>query len=357
MTRNSKVLIPFIVLLLSGGVFLIFSAGPVFVPVVFALLSAYLLNPPVTFLEKKGWNRSMAIAAVFALILAVAAASAAFLFAALRDEFLSVQVNLPDYADRLYTLIPPQVKAYLEIETPEKVYLRISRALEELRGVSFEVYRETFTLVKKAFASTLGFVLAILGYLITPIYLYYFLRDLPRMREGLRGLVPERYRERFAAGAGELHEVLSAFVRGQLLVCAILAVLYSVGLHFIGIDLAVVIGSLAGIAFIIPYLGTVLGILLSMAMAALKFHDFLHPLLCLGWFVIVQALEGGIITPRVVGEKVGLHPVVIILAIILGGQLAGILGMLLAVPLTAVLKVLSRYLLDYYRGTAYYQGG
>jgi hypothetical protein len=100
----------------------------------------------------------------------------------------------------------------------------------------------------------------------------------------------------------------------------------------------------------------VVGIVLSMTLALLKFHDLLHPLLCLGWFVLVQGIEGGIITPRIVGEKVGLHPVVTILAFLIGGQLFGILGMILAVPVTAVLKVEFRALIDYYRASAFFQG-
>lgn len=169
-------------------------------------------------------------------------------------------------------------------------------------------------------------------------------------------LVPGQYRQQVRASAGEINDVLSAFVRGQLTVCAILAVLYSAGLYLIGIDLAILIGTLAGATFIIPYVGTILGITLSMTMALLKFHDLLHPLLCLGWFVLVQALEGALITPRLVGDKVGLHPVITILALLIGGQLFGILGMLLAVPFTAVVKVLSASFLENYRNSSYCKG-
>ncbi len=344
-------------LLFAGLLVLVCSMGTIFLPVLISLILAYLLEPLVAPLEKRGVNRALAVVVVFCACFVLIAALTTFFVASLVAEFRDVQINLPDYAARLYSLIPQQVKVYLDIETPAKVYAHASRMLDELRGVSFDLFRETFVIVKKAFASTLAFILAVLGYFIIPVYLYYFIKDLPRLREGIVELVPERFRARLGERGQEIDELLAAFIRGQLSVCAILTVLYSVGLYLIGIDLGVMIGTLAGITFIIPYFGTILGILLSMSMAFLKFHDFLHPLLCLGWFALVQLIEGSIITPKIVGDKVGLHPVITILALLVGGQLFGILGMLLAVPVTAVLKVLLRSFTDEYRRTVFYQGG
>lgn len=356
MNKDSLRLFIIIGVLLVLLVLLLVFAGVALLPVIIALVLAYILDPAVTMLEKRGMPRTGAVALVFVSIVAALGLLGWFFVSSIAAEFRQVQVNLNDYVLHIYAAIPPQIKEYIGIQTPELLSLRISTAMEQLRGVSFDVYRETFVLVRKAFASTLGFVLGFLGYLITPVYLYYFLKDLPKMREGLISLVPVLWRERFTTGTAEVDDILSSFVRGQLLVCAILAVLYTIGLYLIGIDLALVIGTLSGILFIIPYLGTIVGIVLSMAMAALKYHDLLHPLLCLGWFAVVQGLEGGIITPKVVGDKVGLHPVVTILAIILGGQLFGLLGMLLAIPVAAVMNVLLRHIAGYYRGHAVFTG-
>ena len=339
-----------------GCAILVYSSGSIFLPVFIALMLTYILNPLVSALVRRGMNRTLAIVMVFCAIMLLATVTLLLFIGSLRAEFSTVQVNLPEYAARLYGLIPAEIKAYLDIETPEKAYRQLDVALQELRGISLNIFRETFAFVSRAFSSTLAFILTILGYFITPIYLFYFLSDLPAMKSGLLGLIPERYRPVVKDKSGEVNEVLSAFVRGQLSVCAILAVLYSIGLYIIGIDLAVLIGSLAGGLFIIPYFGTIFGILFSMTMALLKFHDILHPLLCLGWFGLVQAAEGGLITPKIVGDKVGLHPVTTIIALLIGGQLFGVFGMLLAVPVTAVLNVFLRALLDYYRGTAYYRG-
>jgi predicted PurR-regulated permease PerM len=343
-------------MLLFGGAIL-YCSGATFLPVCIALVFAYLLNPLVGYLERLGVNRALSSVAVLFTIALVAAFGSYLFTTSIIHEIQNVQISLPDYASRLYGYIPLQVKAYLGIETPGKAYLQLNQLLDRVKGVSFDVVRETFDFFRKAVSSTLVLVLSILGYVVTPLYLYYFLKDLPLIRSGLTDLVPERYRSCLAARTAEIHDILSGFVRGQLTVCAILAVLYTIGLWVIGIDLAVVIGTLSGILFIVPYLGTLFGIMFSMTMALLKFHDLLHPLLCLGWFAVVQAIEGSVITPKIVGDKVGLHPVVIIIALLIGGQFFGILGMLLAVPVTAVLKVFFSSYLSWYRSSAFYTGG
>jgi len=355
---NNKEIIPVssAIVIIAGGAALFYYQSAIFLPLVIALILAYLFNPLVIIVEKRGVNRTLAIAMVFCLVLALLAAISTFFFVSIRGEFQDVRINLPEYANRIYGYIPQWLKVWFGIETPAKLYQQINAAMESMRSASADIFKEAFVILNKAFASTLSFILALLGYVLTPIYLYYFLKDLPQIKRAIRDLTPERYRRQSAEKAGEIHEILSAFVRGQISVCAILAVLYSIGLYFIGIDLAIATGTLAGITFIIPYFGTILGIVLSMTLALLKFHDLLHPLLCLGWFAIVQGIEGGVITPRIVGEKVGLHPIITILALLIGGQLFGILGMLLAVPVTAVLKVGLRSLLDYYRSTTFFTG-
>ncbi|MRR37821.1 AI-2E family transporter [bacterium] len=358
MTNYLKPYVPFIILgvIILAGFFLAWSLSSIFLPVLLALILAYVLNPAVSWLEGKRVPRVVAILLVMAGIVLGCVGAFAFFAGSIQNELAAVQINLPDYANRLYGLIPEKVKVYLEIETPEKLYRQVDRILNELRGISFDIVREGYAFVKTAFTSTLGVILTVIGYFIKPVYLFYFLADLPRFREGVLRLVPERSRE-WATGLGrEVDGVLAAFVRGQLSVCAILAVFYSIGLSLIGIDLAIVIGSLSGILFIIPYVGTIFGIVVSMVMAFLKFHDLLHPLLCLGWFVIVQAIEGAVITPSIVGNRVGLHPVVAIIALFIGGQWFGIFGMLLAVPVAAVLKVFLSHFSEWYLTTSFYRG-
>lgn len=342
------------IMILSG--IILYSSGKILFPAVAAFALAYLFHPLVGYLQRKGFNRALSVLTVILTTSLLTFFAGIFFVSSIAREFQSVEINLPEYAGRLYGIIPEGAKQYLGIETTEKAYRQMQAFLVQLRGVSFDVARETFSFLKQAVTSSLAFILSILGYVVIPLYLYYFLKDMPRIHEGIINLVPERHRSTLLDKSGEISEILSGFVRGQLTVCAVLAVLYSVGLLFIGIDLAVVIGTLSGILFIIPYIGTMFGIVFSVVMAVLKFHDFLHPLLCLGWFVLVQALEGAVITPKIVGDRVGLHPVVTIIVLLVAGQLFGIIGMLLAVPAAAVLKVFLSSYLCYYRTTPFFSG-
>lgn len=356
MPRSSKILLAILCLTLAATVLVAVKAGAVLIQLFIALALAYLLNPLVRRLEQIGINRLLSVLLVFGLALIGFSVTLFLLILAVKSELAKVQLNIPAYAVKLYELIPLEVKSYLQIDTPDRLSQQLNHLAAELKGSAFTIAKPFLAWLHQAVSSTVGFILNLLGYLIIPIYLFYLLVDMPLLTAWLKELPPIRFRDRLGQLLSEFDQVLSGFVRGQLLVCAILAVLYSVGLWLIGIDLAVVIGTLSGAAFIIPYVGTMLGIVLSMAMALLKFHDLLHPLLCLGWFVLIQALEGTVITPKVVGDTVGLHPLIAIVALLIGGQLLGISGMLLAIPVAAIIKVLAGHLLSYYRTSAFYQG-
>jgi predicted PurR-regulated permease PerM len=293
---------------------------------------------------------------VFCTALVFCSGFTIFLVVSISGELSNIQLNLPGYAQHLYEISPATIKSYLGIETPEKLNFRLNELLQQARSMSPDLIKPLLAFLQKAFSSTIGLILALLGYFIIPVYLFYLLADWPQLKQFVESFIPERYRNAYAEKLGEVDTVLAGFIRGQLSVCAILAVLYSIGLYFIGIDLAIAIGTLAGITFIIPYVGTVIGIILSVIMAFLKFHDILHPLLCLGWFCLVQGLEGMVITPKVVGDTVGLHPLVAIVALLIGGQVFGIMGMLLAVPVTAILQVFLRSLTIWYRNSEFYRG-
>jgi predicted PurR-regulated permease PerM len=335
---------------------LLYYAGAIVLQLFIALALAYLLNPAVALLERRGIGRIPGILLVLVAALLICSGFTLFLVVSVGNELSSVQLNLPGYAQHLYELIPLKAKAYLGIETPDKLSLRLDELLRQARGSLPDLLRPVLNVVRQAFSSTIDLILTTLGYLIIPVYLFYLLADLPQFTAFIESFVPERHRALYRGKLAEVDGVLSGFIRGQLSVCAILAILYSTGLYFIGIDLAIAIGVLAGIAFIIPYVGTFLGIILSVIMALLKFHDILHPLLCLGWFCLVQLLEGMVITPKIVGNRVGLHPLVAIVALLIGGQVFGVMGMLLAVPVTAVMQVFLRSLALWYRESGFYRG-
>lgn len=357
MSNNTKILLATSLLLILVSATLLYYSSSVLLQLFIAFALAYILNPMVELLERKGIKRLYGIMIVFCLAVVVFGGFSVFMIISITGELSSMQLNLPAYAQHLYEVTPDVIKGYLGIETPDKLFLRLNELLHQARSFAPDLLKPLFTLLQKTLTSTVGVLLALLGYLIIPVYLFYLLFDLPRLKAFVDSYIPERFRPAYAVKRAEVDAVLSGFIRGQLSVCVILALLYSVGLYMIGIDLAIAIGTLAGVMFIIPYVGTIIGILLSVVMALLKFNDILHPLLCLGWFGLVQLLEGTIITPKIVGDTVGLHPLVAIVALLIGGQLFGIAGMLLAVPVTAVLQVFLRSLAEYYRNSEFYREG
>lgn len=356
MHRNNKILLTVALLLVSLAAVILYNSSTVFLQLFIAFALAYILNPAVVFLESRRVNRIISILLVFCTALVACIGFTAFLAVSISGELSNMQLNLPGYAQHLYEITPDTVKSYLGIETPEKLTLRLNVLFQQARGMSPDLLKPVLAFLQKAFSSTIGLILALLGYFIIPVYLFYLLADWPHLKRFVDSFVPERFHCTYHEKLGEVDTVLSGFIRGQLSVCVILAVLYSIGLYFIGIDLAIAIGTLAGITFIIPYVGTIIGMTLSVIMAFLKFHDILHPLLCLGWFGLIQGLEGMVITPRVVGSTVGLHPLVAIVALLIGGQIFGLMGLLLAVPVTAVLQVFLRSLAIYYRNSEFYRG-
>jgi len=357
MSKNTKILLSITLLLIFLSAAMLYYTSTVFLQLLIAFALAYILNPSVEFLERKGVKRQYGIVLILLLTVLLCSVFAVFLVVSLTGEFSNIQLNLPAYAQHLYEVTPASVKAYLGVETIDKLALRLNELLHQARNTSPDLLKPLLAFIQRALTSTVSVLLAILGYLIIPVYLFYLLYDLPQLKSFIETFIPERFRTAYAAKLAEVDTVLSGFVKGQLSVCAILAVLYSVGLYIIGIDLAIAIGTLAGVTFIIPYVGTIIGICLSVAMALLKFNDILHPLLCAAWFGFVQLVEGAIITPKIVGDTVGLHPLVAIVALLIGGQLFGIMGMLLAVPVAAVLQVFLRSLAQYYRSSEFYREG
>ncbi|NTW98926.1 MAG: AI-2E family transporter [Geobacteraceae bacterium] len=357
MSKSTKILLGISTLLIIAAAALLYYSSVVFLQLFIAFALAYILNPTVELLERKGVKRLYGIMIVFCLAVILCGGFTIFLVVSITGEISHMQINLPAYAQHLYEITPASIKEYLGVETPLKLTLRLNDLLHQARSSAPDLLKPVLTLLQKALTSTVGVLLALLGYLIIPVYLFYLLFDLPQLKTFIESYIPERFRPAYIKKLAEVDAVLSGFVRGQLSICIILALLYSAGLYVIGIDLAIAIGTLAGATFIIPYVGTIIGICLSVVMALLKFNDILHPLLCLGWFGFVQLLEGAIITPKVVGDTVGLHPLVAIVSLLIGGQLFGIVGMLLAVPVTAVLQVFIRSLTEYYRNSEFYREG
>ena len=320
------------------------------VPVLLSLALAYVLNPAVSFLERRGLDRTWGATLLLSALGLLGLGFVLYLIPIFREE----AQRLPEFVKRVGTEVFPNLEARVGISVPD---LWRARA-QELGGEATEAVKSAGPVLAKLVASFVGntarFVVTVLGLLIVPVGGFFFLRDYPSLVAMLRGLLPRR-----AVGLGsrrfaQVDAVLSAFVQGQITVGAVLSVIYATGLSIARVEMAILIGFIAGFGNMVPYLGTAMGVVLAAVGMLLSWHGFWQVGVIAGTFVVAQLLEGFVITPRIVGEKVGLSSVAVIIAVLAFGELFGFVGILLAVPLTAILRVVINVVVDRYRRSPLY---
>jgi predicted PurR-regulated permease PerM len=239
-------------------------------------------------------------------------------------------------------------------EQSEMVRLRLQRTLEENLP---SLLSPLSGMLQGAFSSALGFVLTLLNLLVIPVFTVYLLFDMNRIRRGLKELVPHRLRPYLYSRLGRVDELLAAFVRGQLTVALLLGVFYAIALTLCGVPLGLVVGLVIGLLNLVPFMSHVVGLPLALVLSWLDDQDPHRLLLVVAVFVFGQFVEGNFVTPRIVGNSLGLHAVVIMLAVLLGGTLFGFVGMLAAVPVTAALSVFFADLRALYLRSDFYRRG
>jgi predicted PurR-regulated permease PerM len=339
------------VVVLVGLLWLIW---PVFSMLVGSAALAYLLDPLVDRFERRGMTRSTAIGIIFLAGLVLFTIGVLVVVPSVVTQFAVLSHNITEYLSRVDSLVAPWA-AWIEEKTGVHVPvdpLEIKATLPDLlKKVSPDARASIQGYLTGAFSSGLGLVLGIFNLALLPIFTFFLLRDWDRLIASVDALIPPRYRETARRIGHEVDTRLGGFVQGQITVALTLAVLYSIGLRLVGIDLAYLVGIMAGLLFVVPYLGTVIGIVLSVALSILKFGFDGHLLGVAAAFAIPQAFEGWFLTPRIMGDKVGLHPMVIMVALLVGGNLMGVWGMLVAIPVTATISVLLGEWLQRYRAS------
>lgn len=325
-------------------------------PVLLAMVIAYILDPVIDRLEERGIPRTPAIFMFLFGVLVAIAAFVLILIPVVGKEISALVDAFPAYYARVRETVFPVMEGLLGKKLPTTLDGALKEITIHLEKIPPDIIKPFASIIKKIFSNTLLMLMGLLNVIIVPVFAYYFLRDFDLMKARAAGLIPLPYREWTVDKFRQVDDVLGAFMRGQLTLCTILAAMYSGGLLLTGIDLAVVIGVLSGYLFIVPYLGTIVGVVAASIMALLKFHDLQHVLAVLAVFAVVQLIESYLLTPKIVGDKVGLSPVMIILALLIGAGLFGFLGILLAVPVVAVLKIFADDLIEYYRASELFLG-
>jgi predicted PurR-regulated permease PerM len=334
--------------LIAAAAWLVYLLAPILTPFLVSGLLAYLGNPVVNRLARWHFPRPLAVALVFLVFVLLLALLLFFLVPALQAQVRSFVAKAPLYFDWLQHTALPWLRAMLGVE----LTVDVAAIRETLLGHWSEVgdwATGFFLYVAQSGLSLIGWVASAM---LVPVVTFYLLLDWDKLPPRALALLPPSRHVQAALLARETDEVLGSFLRGQLLVMLSLATVYSVGLTLVGLDLALPIGILAGLVSFVPYLGFITGLLAAAIAVWVQFHDVMLLLGVGAVFLVGQVLESFWLTPRLVGNRIGLHPVAVIFAIMAGGQLFGFTGVLLALPAAAILKVWLRHLREFYFGGA-----
>lgn len=326
---------------------LIYLLTPILSPFLIAMLLAYLGDPLVDLLQRWKLSRTWGVVLVFALFGLILLVLLLVLVPLLGKQLVRLYELAPQMLDWLQHAALPWVQAQLGLAEGFWRFDQLKAAFSEHLGKTTDIVG---AVLAQASASGLALLAWLGNLLLIPVVSFYLLRDWDLMVARLRGLLPRNREGVVVRLLGECHEVLGAFLRGQLLVMLALGVVYALGLMLVGLELGLLIGLLAGLASIVPYMGFVVGIGAAVTAGLFQFGGDFYPLLGIAAvFMAGQLLEGMLLTPWLVGDRIGLHPVAVIFAILAGGQLFGFTGVLLALPVAAVIMVLLRHVHDLYK--------
>ena len=345
------------ILILAGialMLWVLYLLKPVVVPFVAAFIIAYLFSPLVDVLHRIGLARWLSISIVFIGIGVVVTLVMWYLVPLVWQQLMYARDSIPAGIHWInYTFLPWLSDSFnlvpMEIDTDQ-----ISSVVMDYVQTNYSADSIQAMLLKLA-QSGLNFIQIGGTIVLIPIIAFYFLLDWDRMLDSLRRLIPRPYEKTTLTIVSECHSVLGAFVKGQFLVMVLLGVVYAVGLQLIGLEIGLIIGMVAGLCSIIPYLGFAVGIIAAVIATFFQFGIDWWQLVLVGIvFMVGQAVEGYILQPFLLGDKIGLSPVAVVFAVLAGAQLAGFLGMLIALPVAAVIVVLLRHIREYYEHTPFY---
>jgi predicted PurR-regulated permease PerM len=338
-------------LLISG--WLVYLLAPVLTPFLVAALLAYLGDPLADYLEARKLSRTVAVLVVFLLLFLVLVLALMLGVPLLERQIVRFIARVPQDLAWLQQNVLPWIEQHLGLEPGllnlDSLQQSITAHWKEAGGAAAQV-------LSSLGSSGMTLMHWLTNLLLIPVLTFYLLRDWDVLVARIHEMLPRPIEPTVARLARESDQVLGAFLRGQLSVMLALGVIYSVGLALTGLDFALLIGMLAGLLSFVPYMGFVVGLLSAGFAVLMQTHDLMHLVPVLIVFGVGQLIEGVVLTPWLVGDRIGLHPVAVIFAVLAGGQLFGFVGVLLALPTAAVLAVVVRHAHERYRGSHLYEG-
>ena len=328
----------------------VYALRSVLLPFVAGIVLGYLFDPLATRFEKLGMSRTLATVLVFAVVILVAVPSFIMIFSVVDNQLTTFVEAAPVYISSFIKRAEP-IMSDLHEKFPSLELNTLSEMVKNNLTVGMQFSAKLLKgIINNGFA--LINLLSLL--LITPVVAFYMLRDWDTFVKKVDNLLPRKSKNEIREQFKLIDKALSGFIRGQVSVCVILGAYYSFGLHIIGLELGLLVGFLAGLISFIPYVGSISGFLISIILAFAQFGDVTKIIEVVAVFMIGQFIEGNFLTPKLVGDNIGLHPVWVMFSLLAGGVLLGFLGLMIAVPVAAIIGVLTRYTINNYKKSSLY---
>lgn len=341
----------FWILVFVLSVAVLWMLKPVLLPFAAGLAIAYFLDPVVDKIERRGVPRWLGALCVLAGFLLIIGLLALLILPLLQDQIGALVNAVPGYVEKARTSLLPRFEGWLARFSPEDV--------EKIRGAAGQYAGNAVGFVGKALQQIITSGIALIDVLalsiITPVVAFYLLRDWRALTTAFDSLLPRRHYTVISGQLSEINRTLAGFVRGQALVCVFLGFIYGIGLTLVGLQYGAAIGVAAGVLTFMPYIGTVFAWVVSIILALVQFDSFTRISMVIGVLLIGHWMEVYVLAPRLVGHRVGLHPVWILFALIAGARLMGFVGVLIAVPVAAVIGVLTRFAVQRYKQSSVYE--
>ncbi len=334
--------------LAGAGALVLYLLSPILAPFLFAATLAYICNPLVDGLARRKVPRTLGVVLVLLLLLAAFVVLLLVMLPLLVKQVRAIAEQMPVYVDWVRSALGPLIERHLGVQVDVALIKNwLLEHVEEVRALALKLLPS----IKTGGLALLAFVVNLV---LVPVVLFYFLRDWNKMVRSVDEIIPRRWHDTATTILREIDEVLGQFLRGQLMVMLLMGVFYTVGLWLAGLDLALSVGMIAGLVTFVPYLGVVIGLTLATLTGLLQFSEITPLVWVWAVFAAGNLLEGYVLVPRLVGERIGLHPVAVIFALLAFGQLFGFFGVLLALPASAALLVWLRHVRASYLASGVY---
>lgn len=337
-----------------GAFWLLWLLSPILTPFAVAALLGWLGDPLVDRLQLAGRSRNTAVILVFTLMALLLALVLIILVPVMESQITTLVESLPRYRVWFTSVAVPWIEQRSGMQLAD--WLDLDHMIELVRSNWERAGGVAATVLGYVSRSGFALIAMLTNLVLIPVITFFFLRDWDLIVGRVASMVPRDHIDTVSRLAKESSDVLGGFLRGQFLVMVILGVMYGIGLWAVGLDLGILIGIVAGLLTFVPYLGPASGVVLGVLAALMQYGDWKHIAGVLAVFGVGQLIESYWLTPKLVGDRIGLHPVAVVFAVLAGGQLFGFLGMLLALPMAAVVNVLLRYAHERYTASHLYAG-